>query len=183
MPNIASALKQEISRVARKEVRGETAGLKKAAATYRSEIGALKRRAQALEQQIRKLTKARKDVLANDAGEDSPSASRFSAKGLASQRKRLGLSAADAGLLVGASSQSVYNWEQGKTRPLARHLPAIAALKGMGSARPPRGCKRCGSRSLHRRGVAATLRYRDASVSIVGQIARRKRGRSPELSD
>jgi len=33
---------------------------------------------------------------------------------------------------VSASSQSVYNWEQGKARPLARHLPAIAALKGMG---------------------------------------------------
>ena len=56
---------------------------------------------------------------------------RFSAKGLASQRQRLGLSAEQCGLLLGASSQSVYNWEQGKTRPLARHLPAIAAVRGM----------------------------------------------------
>jgi len=33
---------------------------------------------------------------------------------------------------VGASAQSLYNWEQGKARPLARHLSAIAALEGMG---------------------------------------------------
>ena len=33
--------------------------------------------------------------------------------------------------LLGASDQSVHNWEHGKTRPLARHLPAIAAMRGM----------------------------------------------------
>jgi hypothetical protein len=38
MPNIATALRQEISRIARKEIRGETNALKKAAATYRGEI-------------------------------------------------------------------------------------------------------------------------------------------------
>ena len=38
MANIASLLKSEISRVARKEVRGEIAGLKKAVSSYRSEI-------------------------------------------------------------------------------------------------------------------------------------------------
>ena len=133
MPNIANALKQEISRVARKEVRSETRSLKKAVSAYRSEIAALKRRAQALEQQIRRISKTSQDVSTDTTEEgEPPIRSRFSAKGLASQRKRLGLSAADAGLLVSASSQSVYNWEQGKARPLARHLPAIAALKGMG---------------------------------------------------
>ena len=53
MPNIASILRDEISRVARKEVRSETAGLKKAVSAYRAEIAALKRRAQALEQELR----------------------------------------------------------------------------------------------------------------------------------
>ena len=46
MPNIASVLKTEIARVARKEVRSEIGSLKKATATYRTEIAALKRRAQ-----------------------------------------------------------------------------------------------------------------------------------------
>ena len=132
MPNIATTLKQEISRIARREIRGETTALKKAAATYRAEIAALKRRAGDLEQQLRRLTKAIGKAPTNSAGDAPPARTRFSAKGLASQRRRLGLSASDVGLLVGTSSQSVYNWEQGKARPLARHLPAIAALKGMG---------------------------------------------------
>jgi DNA-binding transcriptional regulator YiaG len=57
---------------------------------------------------------------------------RFSAKGLASQRQRLALSAEDCGLLLGTSGQSVYNWETGKARPRAKYLPAIAALRSMG---------------------------------------------------
>ena len=130
MPNIATALKLEISRIARKEVRGETAAFKKAATSYRSEIAALKRRAQALEQQLRRLTKSKAPT---ERDEEAPTIkSRFSAKGLASQRKRLGLSASDAGLLVGASAQSIYNWEQGKARPLERHRSALAAIRAIG---------------------------------------------------
>jgi DNA-binding transcriptional regulator YiaG len=133
MANIASLLKNEISRVARKEVRSETAGLKKAISHYRSEIAALKRRALELETQLRRLGKAASRSSA-DAGPDEPAArvQRFSPKGLASQRRRLGLSAQDCGLLVGASGQSIYNWEDGKARPRAKHMQALAALRAMG---------------------------------------------------
>ena len=132
MPNIASLLKNEISRVSRKEVRGETLALKKAVSTYRSEIAALKRRTQALEQQLRRLGKVSAKLAPAAGNEVSAETRRFSAKGLVSQRRRLGLSAADCGLLVGASAQSVYNWEEGKVRPRAKHLSAIAALRSMG---------------------------------------------------
>jgi hypothetical protein len=133
MPNIASLLKSEIARVARKEVRGETLHLKKAVSAYRSDIAALKRRAQALEKQLRHLGKRgpRAEPVAA-ADDDDASAFRFSAKGLASHRKRLGLSAHDCGLLVGASGQSIYKWEDGKARPRAKNMPGIAALRGMG---------------------------------------------------
>jgi DNA-binding transcriptional regulator YiaG len=132
MPNIASILKSEIARVARKEIRGETQQLKKAVSTYRSQIAALKRRAHALEQQLRGLGK-RGAKPAQAEAEDEPMGSfRFSAKGLASHRKRLGLSAHDCGILLGASGQSVYKWEDGKARPRAKHLPAIAALRTLG---------------------------------------------------
>ena len=131
MPNVASVLKGEISRVARKEVRGETVALKKAVSAYRTEIAALKRRANAVEQLLRRLANGHSKVSASPEVDQDISKFRFSAKGLASQRQRLGLSAEQCGLLLGASSQSIYNWEQGKTRPLARHLPAIAAVRGM----------------------------------------------------
>jgi len=51
---------------------------------------------------------------------------------MASQRRRLGLSAAECGLLIGASAQTIYNWEEGKARPRAQHLPAIYALRNLG---------------------------------------------------
>ena len=134
MSNLATTLKEEISRVARKEVRRETMALKKASAAYRSEIAALKRRALELERQLRLLGK-RTERSAPTAANDEDSISqgvRFSARSMASQRRRLGLSAAECGLLIGASAQSVYNWEEGRARPRAHHLPAIFALRSLG---------------------------------------------------
>jgi DNA-binding transcriptional regulator YiaG len=113
-------------------VRGETLALKKAVGAYRAEIAALKRRTQSLEQELRRLSKASAKVAPVAAKEMSLKKLRFSAKSLASQRRRLGLSAEDCGLLLGASGQSIYNWEAGKVRPRAEHLPAIATLRTMG---------------------------------------------------
>jgi len=47
MLNIASVLKDEISRISRKEMRRETSSLKKSSAAHRSEIAALGARARA----------------------------------------------------------------------------------------------------------------------------------------
>jgi DNA-binding XRE family transcriptional regulator len=138
MPNLASVLKTEISRISRKEVRAETESLKKAAAVQRSEIASLKRRIQELEKQLKALSKAagRSAVKAPAAlvaeSEGDAEGLRFRAEGMASNRKRLGLSAADFGLLVGATGQSVYSWEQGKSKPRAKALATIAALRGIG---------------------------------------------------
>src|SRR4051812_43711216 len=125
MANIASLLKEEISRVTRREVRRGTAALKKASAAYRSEIAALKRRLAEVERRLRRAEKGAQSPPLAAANEDRAVQGRFSAKSIASQRRRLGLSAAECGLLVGASAQSIYNWEEGKTRPRAQHLPAI----------------------------------------------------------
>ncbi|MBU0751011.1 MAG: helix-turn-helix domain-containing protein [Gammaproteobacteria bacterium] len=130
MPNIASVLKEEIARVARKELRVETEKLKKASAQYRSEIAALKRRLAVLEQQVGRLGKATK---ASTPKSPEPATSlRFSAKGFSTQRQKLGLSAADMGVLLGVSAQTVYNWEAEKARPRQQQMAAIAAVRGMG---------------------------------------------------
>lgn len=135
MPNIAQVLKAEIERIAKKALRAETTSLKKASTAYRSDIAALKRRAYQLEQAIRVLGKhAQKEqkTTPTASGSDENPKTRFSPKSLASQRRRLGLSAEDIGRLVGASGQSVYNWEAGKARPRDSHLAAIAALRTLG---------------------------------------------------
>ncbi|KQT07598.1 helix-turn-helix domain-containing protein [Ramlibacter sp. Leaf400] len=134
MPNIGTVLKQEIARVARKEMRGELQQLKKTVTQYRSQIAQLKRRLQALEQQVRRQGRgggrAAPAVAVDD--EDEGPQLRFSAKGLAAQRKRLGLSAASVARILGVSALSVYKWESGKTRPRARQLEAISSLRKMG---------------------------------------------------
>ena len=132
MPNISSILKAEMARISRKEMRGAIAELKKAASRYRTELAELKRRATSLEQRLRQLTRGRKAKPQADHTGDLPSSFRFSAKGLASHRKRLGLSAHDCGILLGASGQSVCKWEEGKARPRVKHMPAIAALRTVG---------------------------------------------------
>ncbi len=132
MPNIASVLKEEIARVARKETRADTQQLKKASAHYRSDIAALKRRIAALEQLVGRLSKGIVKKAPSTATDQPVSGFRFSASGLQAQRKRLGLSAAEVGLLLGVSDQSVYKWENGKTRPRASQFASIAALREMG---------------------------------------------------
>lgn len=133
MPNIGSVLREEISRISRKEIRRETTSLKKSSTAQRSEIVALKRRVLELERALRRVVRTGEPAGPSAANDDSVLArTRFSAKSVASQRRRLGLSAADCGLLVGASAQSIYNWEEGKARPRAQHLPAIFALRNLG---------------------------------------------------
>lgn len=133
MSNVASVLKDEFARIARKEIRREIAALKKASASYRADIAALKRRLLDAERKLARAGKRAEPSARVAANEDSVSqGTRFSAKSMASQRRRLGLSAAECGLLIGASAQSIYNWEEGKARPRARHLPAIFALRNLG---------------------------------------------------
>lgn len=131
MPNIASVLKEEIARVARKEGRAETQQLKKSSAHFRSDIAALKRRIAALEQLVARLGKAAGKNTAAASTDQQVGSFRFSASGLLAQRKRLGLSAAEAGRLLGVSDQSVYKWENGKTRPRASQFSAIAELRSL----------------------------------------------------
>jgi len=136
MPNIATVFKAEITRLARKEAREASDGLKRAVAAQRTEIAGLKRRLQQLESAVKKLAKGAGAVAvapgAPEPGESSAAGLRFRAKGMAANRKRLGLSAADFGVLVGATGQSVYAWESGKAKPRPESLAAIAALRGIG---------------------------------------------------
>jgi DNA-binding transcriptional regulator YiaG len=133
MPNIAATLKEEISRIARKEVRSETEDFKKSSAQYRRHIAALRRRIEELERQLKKASKSPRSAAVPELPESENGVTRrFSAARLAATRKKLGLSAADFGALVGVTGQSIYKWEAGAARPRATQLEAIAAVRGIG---------------------------------------------------
>jgi DNA-binding transcriptional regulator YiaG len=132
MPNIASVLKSEIERLARKQIRSEVQAIRKASAAHRSQIAALKRRVQSLEAALKAMRRPSAPEREAPTDRTPAIATRFSAKSLKSQRRRLGLSAADLGLLIGTTGQAIYNWEAGQARPRAAHLQAIAALRKLG---------------------------------------------------
>lgn len=134
MPNIASILKAEISRVARKEVRAEIETLKKTSVLHRSSIAALRRQVSELEKELRRVARGSARSRAEDASEASKSGPvrRFSATRLAKHREKQGLSAAAYGQLVDVSGQTIYNWEQSKGRPKPEQLQRLAAVRTLG---------------------------------------------------
>lgn len=131
MANFASELKSEISRIARKEIRAETQSLKKASAQYRTDIATLKRR---ITEQDRVISRLRKGKPATETSKTSEEGTqlRFRADGFASLRKKLGLSAADMGKLLGVSLQTVYHWEKGQSKPRASQMQRIAEVRNLG---------------------------------------------------
>jgi len=132
MPNIATVLKQEITRLAAKEVKARTAVTRKASSQHRRDIAELKRQVKDLTGQVAYLAGVeRKRVKTSPASSDAAEGRRFSSQRLVSHREKLGISAADYAALVGVSGQTVYNWEQGRSRPGERQLAALVGVRGI----------------------------------------------------
>lgn len=132
MPNIASVLKGEISRIARKEMKSGTSVLRKASAQYRREIAQLKRQVSSLLRKVSLMEKRVLKEIPTQAAEAETKKYRFSPKGLLAQRKRLGLSAESFAKLVGVSSLTIYSWEKGSSRPRKTLLPVLASIRTIG---------------------------------------------------
>ena len=133
MNSLTNALKSEIARVARKELKDELASLRKASSVHRSEIAALKRDLRTLRSQVRANERAVMSVppIAMPETKRSPKF-RFSAEALAVQRAKLDVTQAQMARLLGASALSVYKWESGKVHPRAAQLERIFAIRRLG---------------------------------------------------
>jgi DNA-binding XRE family transcriptional regulator len=136
MANFASALREEIARLSRREIRRATRSTKKVNSRHRHAIAALKSHVAQLERQVSALTRTvarfqQRPAATSGEGSGLPKL-RFVASGLRSHRARLGLSAGDFGKLVGVSANSVYAWESGATTPRTEQLAKIAALRTIG---------------------------------------------------
>ena len=133
MPNVATVLRDEIRRLAKREIKAATSTTKQAVVQYRSDIAKLKRE---LQQQQKKMAfleaQERKRLGQPQAAEEDLEGVRFSARSVRAQRKRLGLSAADYGKLVGVSGMTIYTWEHGKARPRKAQIAGLVAVRGIG---------------------------------------------------
>lgn len=132
MSNMAAALRQEITRLARKEARGLTKPLHKSTASFRKGIAELKRENAKVRADIARLIRQMPAGVVPRVTESEPSKARFSAASVKAQRRRLGLSAAHLAKLVGVSAHTIYSWEKGASHPRNAQLAAFAAVRGIG---------------------------------------------------
>lgn len=151
MANLAGVLKEEIGRIARKEVRQQATETTKSMTRVEREVAALKKQIEDLQRKLasqrtqgaprqtatgqaasKKTTAKPKADGAAPAGAKSSTRARFSSKTLKMERERLGLSADNYGKLVGFSGLSIYNWEQEKARPRESSIARLMAIRGIG---------------------------------------------------
>ena len=134
MPNIAVVLKDEICRLARREIKTNTSSTKQAVVQHRTDIAKLKRLVQAQQKEIAFLKAQEHKRLGQPQTKENGELEgvRHSARAVQAHRKRLKLSAAEFGKLVGVSGLTVYNWEHGKVRPRKERLAALVVVREMG---------------------------------------------------
>ena len=100
MQNLVHALRSEITRLAKKESKGHVSALRAASVRYRREIAELKRVTKDLEKRLAHIEQQERRRVKKAPSPELAEGARFSPRGLTSHRAKLGLSAADYGLLV-----------------------------------------------------------------------------------
>ena len=136
MSNVITALKAEISRIARKEVKQAVAPLRNPAIGARHALADLKRRVAALEQENKRLAALLSKVPQPAPVEESDKAKGWvSGKGVRSLRRKLGLSQESFAQLVGVSPNAVYQWERksGMLRLRSKTQAAVMAARELGA--------------------------------------------------
>jgi len=137
MSNIAKALKEEISRISRKEAKSAVDPIAKSNTGLKKIVADLKKRLAALEKENKRLLggiKKEKPVFAPEPSEETRKA-RITSTTIRSLRSRLGLSQSEFGKLAGVTTGAVYLWEN-KEGPLNlrdKTKAAILSIKGMGA--------------------------------------------------
>lgn len=135
MANLTSLLRDEITRLARRQINAEIVPLKKRWAQQRRVIAALKEECSALRREVSQLSKrgtAAAPASGVRAEKEEGTRRRFRADGLRSFRVRLGLTVREVALLLGVSEQTIYNWETASTRPQPAMIDTIAELRALG---------------------------------------------------
>ncbi|RQO81583.1 transcriptional regulator [Acidovorax sp. FJL06] len=139
MNTFSNAFRAEVIRMARKELKPELQGMRKAITGHRSEIAALKREVKALtaqlkatQRQVKVADTPKAHAVAEEATSKKSRQIQFNAQALIEKRAALGVTQKQMAQLLGASSLSVYKWESGQVHPRAAQLKRIAEVLTLG---------------------------------------------------
>ena len=115
MSNVVKILKAEIARISKKEAKSATQAIGKSNTWLRKTVADLKKRLVLLEKEnkrlgaiVKKYQVAQPEKVEQEEGKKA----RFASRGIQSLRKKLRLSQADFGKLLGTTAHSVYLWEK-----------------------------------------------------------------------
>jgi len=135
MPNIAEVLKQEISRLARKEVKIGCTPLQNQIRELRKTVSAQKQTIAQLEKTISRLaTSAADGGKPPQAGENEEEQVkvRLSPASIKRIRNRFKISQGQLAQLLAVSTNTIVRWEAGTSVPRVRYKQALGQLRGLG---------------------------------------------------
>ena len=130
MGKVENSIKSEISRLAKKEVRGAFLPLRREVWKMRLRLSNLSRDFSFLDRLSREqIRQAESKKLKLEAGAEEVKASRFTPERIRHLRKRLGISQRELALLAGVTVGAVGLWEKGKFRPNVHKKALLVALR------------------------------------------------------
>ena len=132
MPNVAQVLKEEITRLARREVRAACNPLRKQIRSLRETVKKQQEIIGRLERSLPKRADVSAVTSALFAPEEEETRARATPTSIRRHRHRLGLSQAALGELLKVSTNSVANWESGASKPRPQHRMALLRLRDLG---------------------------------------------------
>lgn len=135
MANFASAMKEEIARIARREQRKELGKLRKDVVWLKKNNADLKKRITELERQQRLVkTQVKRQVDVSIPSQEELQKMRVTGKMIRRLREKLDLTQQDMGTLLGVSGQSVYQMErrEGTLRLRDKTRVALQRVRQMG---------------------------------------------------
>jgi len=138
MSNVVKILKAEIARISKKEAKTATQGIGKSNTWLRKTVADFKKRLVVLEKENKRLVAAIKKYKVEQpemVDVEQGKKARFTSRGIRALRKKLRLSQADFGKLLGTTPHAVYLWEKkaGALNLRDRTKAAILSVRGLGA--------------------------------------------------
>ena len=165
MSNVVKILKAEIARISKKEAKSATQAIGKSNTWLRKTVADLKKRLLFLEKENKRLVATVKKYQVSQPekpDQEEGKKARFTSKGIIALRKKLRLSQADFGKLLGTTPGAVYLWEKkiGALNLREKTKAAILSIRGLGVREARTKLVELGGRHRRNRGVEPKKRTR-----------------------